>query len=53
MFKIFNMTTMAYEMPTPNGLNLNYKFFCGPCGKFSWFKLWFILRALLFLGCEM
>lgn len=32
MFQRCNMTMVAYGMPTPNGPNLNYKFFCGPWG---------------------
>jgi len=47
MSQICNMTMATYGMPTPNGPNLNYKFFGGPCGEFSWFKLWFLLRVLL------
>lgn len=42
-----NMTMEAYGMHTPNGPNLNYKLFGVPCGEFSWFKLWFLLRVLL------
>lgn len=53
MFQRCNMTMEVYGMPTPNGPILNHKLFCGACEEISWFKLWLLLRVLLFLVCEM
>lgn len=53
MFQKCNMTMAAYGMPTPNGPNLNYKFFYGPCGEFYFTQVMVdFLGVLLHLWCE-
>ena len=43
-----SITIADYGMPTPHERNLNYKFFCAPCGEFNVFNVMFSFKESYF-----